>query len=409
MVAAAFMPFAIVGLLLLRWAAEAFLLALNRRHALAAAARDGSAGGAGPRAAEYTAAKERAAQIDLAWSTMCLGALLMSGVLPWSRACMEAWLHPGIISDALWIFAAGWVLAVADLPLEWRRQFVLEQKFGFNTSTQRTWWLDQLKSLALTAAIGIPLLMLILRLFAWAGPGWWWRAWAALMAFQWLLAWLAPVVLLPMFNKLTPLDAGELRDRLLGLGTRAGFSASGILVMDGSKRSLHANAFFTGFGRLRRIVLFDTLIGLLAHEIGHFKRGHVKRMLLWNAAASLIGFAGLAWLARQPWFAESQGFGPDSGLAPTLLLFALLSGPALFWLSPITNYWSRRHEYEADAFAARLVGGAAHLVAALRKLAEKSLTNPHPHPFYSAWHYSHPTVEERAKALAAVPAQAGTA
>jgi STE24 endopeptidase len=250
------------------------------------------------------------------------------------------------------------------------------------------------------------------------GTQWWLWAWGAMMAFQLVMMVLAPVVILPLFNKLTPLAEGSLRDRLLKLGERTGFSAKTILVMDGSKRSRHSNAFFTGFGRFRKIVLFDTLIAqlsepeleaVLAHEVGHYKRGHIPKMLVWGALSSLAGFWVVAVLARSPWFTEGFGFAPDSGIAPTLLLFALLSGAVTFWLSPLTNLLSRRHEFEADAYAANAMGESVSLVGALRKLTEKNLSNLTPHPLFSAWHYSHPTLLERETAVKAVKLSAAPA
>jgi STE24 endopeptidase len=228
------------------------------------------------------------------------------------------------------------------------------------------------------------------------------------MAFQFLLAVLGPVLILPLFNKFTPLPEGGLRDRLLELARRTGFRAQGIQVMDGSKRSRHSNAFFTGFGRFRKIVLFDTLIqqlaepeleAVLAHEIGHYQRKHIPKMLAISAAGSLAGFGLVAWLAQQEWFHRSFGFQPGS-ITPALLLFGLLSGVVTFWLGPLTHWWSRRNEYEADAFAAEAMQGAAALTCALRKLNEKNLSNLTPHPLYSRFYYSHPTLLEREEALA---------
>jgi STE24 endopeptidase len=218
---------------------------------------------------------------------------------------------------------------------------------------------------------------------------------------------LYPKLILPLFNKLTPLAEGGLRTCLLALADRTGFRAKTIEVMDGSKRSAHSNAFFTGFGRFRRIVLYDTLVtqlteaelaAVLAHEIGHYKRGHIPEMLAVAAALQLGGFALIAWLARSSWFNAAFGFQLDE-LAPTFLLFGLLSGLVTFWFSPVLNLVSRKHEYEADAFARDAVGGAAPVVDALRKLAKKNLTNLTPHPLYSGFHYSHPTLTERERAL----------
>jgi STE24 endopeptidase len=220
---------------------------------------------------------------------------------------------------------------------------------------------------------------------------------------------LAPVIILPLFYKLTPLPEGSLRERLTGLADRTQFRAQSIQVMDGSKRSQHSNAFFTGFGRLRKIVLFDTLIAqlsepeleaVLAHEIGHYKRKHILKLLAWSALSSLAAFYVLAWLAKQEWFYRAFGFAPGN-ITPALLVFALLAGTITFWLSPLQNRWSRRFEYEADAFARQAMGEPDPLIGALRKLHEKNLSNLTPHPAYSGFYYSHPTLLERERALTA--------
>jgi STE24 endopeptidase len=223
---------------------------------------------------------------------------------------------------------------------------------------------------------------------------------------------LAPVLILPLFNRFTPLPEGSLRERLLGLAERTRFRAQSIQVMDGSKRSRHSNAFFTGFGRLRRIVLFDTLIqqlaeaeleAVLAHEIGHFKKKHIPKMLAATALGSLAGFYLISLMARQPWFYASFGFAFGS-IVPALLLFALLSGLATFWISPLAHWWSRRYEYQADAFAAQVMREPRSLIGALRKLNEKNLGNLTPHPLYSRFYYSHPALLERERALNALAA-----
>jgi len=218
---------------------------------------------------------------------------------------------------------------------------------------------------------------------------------------------LAPVVIMPLFNKFTPLPEGSLRERLFALGQRTGFRLRSIQVMDGSKRSRHSNAFFTGLGRFRKIVLFDTLIqqlteteleAVLAHEIGHYKKKHIPKMLLFSAITSLAAFYVIAWLARQDWFYGGFGFTPGS-IAPALLLFALLASTITFWFSPLVNWLSRRHEYEADAYAAAMMREPQSLIGALRKLNEKNLSNLTPHPIYSGFYYSHPTLLEREEAL----------
>lgn len=359
------------------------------------------------RSVGYTLAKGRfnllADTVQLLW----LLPVLFSGVLPWVH---HDWLrHFGASAWSMAAMLLGVMASVSliSLPLDYYATFRLEQRFGFNNTTRRTWWLDRVKALALTVALGWPVLALILQLAEWAGRAWWLWAWAAVLVFQVLLIFIAPVLILPLFNKLTPLADGPLRERLLALAGRTNFAARAIEVMDGSRRSRHANAFFTGLGRLRKIVLFDTLLqqldeteleAVLAHEIGHWKKRHIPRMLAWSAFSLLAGFFALDWLARQPWFYRAFGFEPGS-FAPALLLFGLLAGTVTFWLNPLVNARSRRYEFEADRFAAEAVGGAGSLIAALRRLTEKNLGNLTPHRAYSAFHYSHPTLLEREAAL----------
>ena len=267
--------------------------------------------------------------------------------------------------------------------------------------------MDRFKGLLLALALGYPLLMLVLKLVEWMGDRWWLWAWVCVLGFQLVMVLLAPILILPLFNKFTPLPEGSLRERLLALGKRTGFTARTIQVMDGSKRSRHSNAFFTGFGRFQKIVLYDTLIqqlgepeleAVLAHEIGHYKKKHVPKMLAWSAACLLIGFYIVAWIANQAWFYQAFGFGTGAR-APAFLLFGLLSGVVTFWFAPLQNLWSRRYEYQADAFAAGTMGESRSMVGALRKLNEKNLSNLTPHPLYSGFYYSHPTLLEREQAL----------
>jgi len=309
----------------------------------------------------------------------------------------------------VFLFAVGLALSLPGLPMAWYHQFKLEERFGFNTSTQKLWWLDRFKGLLLGLVLGYPLLVLILKFVDWTGSRWWLWAWAALLAFQMIMSVLAPVLILPLFNKFTALPEGSLRDRLLKLAEKTRFRARSIQVMDGSKRSRHSNAFFTGFGQFRKIVLFDTLIqqladpeleAVLAHEIGHSKKNHIPKMLVMSALASLVGFYCLSLLAKQDWFYRAFGFAPGN-IAPALLLFGLLSGLVTFWFSPVAYWGSRRYEYQADAFAAKTMDEPRSLVAALRKLNEKNLSNLTPHPIYSGFYYSHPTLLEREQALAA--------
>ncbi|MSU37348.1 MAG: M48 family peptidase [Pedosphaera sp.] len=357
---------------------------------------------------EYTLAKLRLGGWEEAWGTVVLIAVLASGLLPAWYARWGLTADASAWKQAAWLLATAVLLGLTSLPFDWWSQFRLEERFGFNTTTPTTWLIDRLKGLLLAGAIGFPLLMLLLKWVNWMGSHWWIWAWVTLFAVQLLLLILAPILILPLFNRFTPLPDGTLRERLLQLGEKTGFSARTIQVMDGSKRSRHSNAYFTGFGRFRKIVLFDTLVGqltepeleaVLAHEIGHYKRGHIPQRLLWAAVSSLAAFALIGWLARQSWFLAAFGFPPNAGVAPALLLFMLLGSAVTFWFSPLGNLWSRHHEYEADRYAREAVGGADPLIGALRKLSEKNLTNLTPHPWYSGFHYSHPTLVEREAAL----------
>ncbi|HEY5913363.1 MAG TPA: M48 family metallopeptidase [Verrucomicrobiae bacterium] len=402
-----------LGTIVAKWVVQMALERLNRRHvsAHADAVPEAFKGiidePTYAKTVQYTLAKGRFHVCELTCDAIVLAAVLFSGLLPWAFNWFSGALGTGVWALAAFLFLTGVALALPGLPMDWYAQFRLEERFGFNTTTPKLWWTDRLKGLLLAAVLGYPLLALVLKLAEWAGSRWWLWAWGVLMVFQLLMTVLAPVLILPLFNKFTPLPEGALRDRLLRLADRTRFRARSIQVMDGSKRSRHSNAFFTGFGRFRKIVLFDTLVqeltepeleAVLAHEIGHYKKKHIPRMMVVSALGSLAGFYLLAVLAGQPWFYHSFGFSPGS-LAPALLLFGLLAGVATFWLSPIAHWWSRRYEYQADAFAARVMTEPQSLIGALRKLNEKNLSNLVPHPCYSAFYYSHPTLLEREAAL----------
>ncbi len=400
-------------LILARWTAQLWLERLNRRHVLAHAdavpeAFKGVVDEATyAKSVQYTLAKSRFDQVETTWSAVVLVAVLFSTVLPWGFHAFSQGLGNSAWAMSAFLVVTTIALSLPGLPLEWYDQFRLEEHFGFNTTTQKLWWLDRLKGLLLGIVLGYPLLVLVLKLVEWTGQWWWLWAWGALLAFQLLMMVLAPVLILPLFNKFTPLPEGTLRDRLLNLAERTRFRARSIQVMDGSKRSRHSNAFFTGFGRFRKIVLFDTLIqqlaeleleAVLAHEIGHYKKKHLPKTLLVSTLSSLAGFWLISQLAQQDWFYRSFGFAPGS-IVPALLLFGLLSGVITFWFSPVAHWWSRRYEYQADAFAAEVMHEPRSLIGALRKLNEKNLSNLTPHPLYSGFYYSHPTLLEREQAL----------
>ncbi len=409
-------PMLCAALIAAKWTAQVWLEGLNQRHARRHAHQvpPALAGAMTPetyaKSVDYTLAKSRFEMVELTWGVMVLCAVLFSGVLAWFYQAFQRAAGSSIWAQAAYLVAVGVALAAADLPFDWHAQFDLEERFGFNTSTAATWWMDRLKGLLLALALGYPLLVLILQLVGWLGAAWWFWAWVCLAVFQLLMMVVAPILILPLFNKFTPLPPGELRERLLELGRRAGFRARDIQVMDGSKRSRHSNAFFTGLGRFRKIVLFDTLTqqldggeleAVLAHEIGHYKKGHIPKTLALSLGGGLLAFYVISVLARQQWFLGGFGFSAGQ-MAPALLLFALLSGVVTFWMSPIFHALSRRHEYEADAFAAELTQAGGPLISALRKLNEKNLSNLTPHPVYSRFYYSHPTLQEREAALAAV-------
>ena len=404
---------AAASLVVARWLAELWLARLNRRHVLANAGqmpavfKDTMDEPTYAKSVQYTLARNRFSRFADAYAAVILLFVLFSGVLPQTFAWFVQHLGQSVWAMAAFLFVTGVAVSLPGWPVDWFEQFRLEARFGFNTTTLKIWWLDRIKGLLLALALGYPLLVLILKCVEWAGAHWWLWAWGALMGFQLLMLVLAPVLILPLFNKFTPLPEGSLRDRLVKLAQRTNFRTQNIQVMDGSKRSRHSNAFFTGFGRFRKIVLFDTLVAqlsepeleaVLAHEIGHYKKKHIPKLLAWSAVSSLIGFYIVAWLGPQYAFNRAFGFWPLN-IAPALLLFGLLAGTVTFWFSPLAHWWSRRHEYEADAYAAQVMNESASLTGALRKLSEKNLSNLTPHPVYSAFYYSHPTLLERERAL----------
>ena len=354
----------------------------------------------------YTLAKNSFGIWSALFDAGLLALIILSGFLPWLFDLLGSIFGRSHWSDALILFLVGTILSIPSLPWDWWSQFRLEEKFGFNKSTQKLWITDRIKTLLLALAIGYPILCFLLWVVT--VPHWWIFASAAVFALQVVFMILFPMYIMPLFNKLEPLPEGELRDRLIGLADRTGFKAKTIQVMDGSKRSGHSNAFFTGIGRFRRIVLFDTLIeqiteseleSILAHEIGHYKLGHIPRILLLSALATVLGFLVLSWLLQSDWFYEGFGFTLAGGAAPAFILFSLLSALVSFWFTPLMNLWSRKHEFEADTFASDAVGGPADLISSLRKLTEKNLSNLTPHPLYSRFYYSHPTLLEREATL----------
>ncbi len=411
-------------LLLLKLIVELTLDSLNARHveanrdSIPSAYRDSFDSETYSKMTAYTLTNLRFGKIETGYGTVILAILLFSGVLPWLYYSLTGLIGSGIWSQSLVVFTLLIITSLPAIPFEWWQQFRIEEQFGFNKTTPGLWLSDKLKGLMIGLVLGVPILALLLWFFQIFPLSWWLWGWAALFVFQLLMMILWPRLILPLFNKLEPLPEGELRDRLMSLSERTGFQASTIEIIDGSKRSGHSNAFFTGFGRFRRIVLFDTLVdqlsheqleAVLAHEIGHYKLGHIPKMLTISAVLSLASFAILGFLSSQDWFYQSFGFSATDGMAPALILFLLLSGIFTFWLAPLTNIWSRKHEYEADDFAAKAMNSHKPLVASLRKLHKENLSNLTPHPLYSFFHYSHPTLQEREDAMGLAGPQTASA
>ena len=359
---------------------------------------------------EYTVAKTRFGLVSDFYDSIILAVVVLSGLLPWLYTSLSATFGFGIWGQALVLFLIAVILGLPGMPFEWWSTFRIEERFGFNKSTQKLWIVDKVKGFVLGFGIGYPLLALLIFLVTSAGDLWWIWGFTVFFLFQLVMVVAYPMFIMPLFNKMEPMAAGELKDRLFALAERTGFKAQTILVIDGSKRSGHSNAFFAGFGRFRRIVLYDTLIeqmsheeleAVLAHEIGHYKKGHIPKMITLSGVMTFAMFALLGWMAGGTWLAEAFHFSAAAAeqFVPVLLLFMLLSGLLTFWLSPFSSLWSRKHEYEADAFARDAMDSSEPLIRALRKLHKENLSNLTPHPVYSRFYYSHPTLLERERSL----------
>jgi STE24 endopeptidase len=413
---------AVTLLVLLRWAVETGLLALNLDHAaragseVPAALRDRMPAETARRAVDYTLARGRLGLVHLAWDAALALALLLSGLLPWLDAQVGRGLPGEATRFVAFLSALSVLTSVASLPFSLWSTFVLEARFGFNRTTWRTWVTDRAKGLALSAAIGIPLLYAAHGFMTATGRLWWAWLWAFLAAVQVVLLWLYPAVIAPIFNRFVPLPDGELRARLDALCRQTGFRTRGLFVVDASRRSAHSNAYFVGIFR-PRIVLFDTLlstmtvgeaVAVLAHEIGHYRERHVVKRLAAGLLSTLAALAALAWLARWPPLFQAFGFAAPSWGAAVALV-SLAGGALTYFLAPLGAWWSRRCELAADRFAVRHADSPEALGTALVKLAGENLGNLHPHPWYVRWHYSHPPLLERLAALDAAATGRGAA
>ena len=374
------------------------------------------------KAADYTLAKAKVSLIDITLSAAVLLCWTLLGGLDWLNRWLLEFISPGLWQQLALLASFAVISALIELPLSLYQTFRLEQRFGFNQMTPGLWLGDLLKSTLVGAIIGLPLAALILWLMGSTGPLWWLWAWGAWTAFNLLLMWIFPSFIAPLFNKFEPLADESLKSRVTRLMERCGFAAKGLFVMDGSRRSAHANAYFTGFGNSKRVVFFDTLLrqlspgeveAVLAHELGHFKHKHISKRMVLMFGASLLGFALLGWLSQQLWFYTGLGvsvlLGPNIDVAAennalALLLFMLAVPVFSFFVTPLMSAMSRRDEFEADAYAMQQADGA-QLASALLKLYEDNASTLTPDPWYVSFYYSHPPAVDR---LARMPAPAGS-
>ena len=348
------------------------------------------------RAADYTVAKTRFGMLEALIDTVLLFAFTLGGGLNLAAAAVGA-VPAGYLRELALIGAVVLVLGLAGLPFTWHRTFGIEARFGFNQMTRRLFVTDAFKGVLLGALLGAPLILAILWFINSAGTWWWLYAWLAYCAFQLLVLFLFPTVIMPLFNRFTPLEEGTLKSAIEGLLSRCGFKAGGLFVMDGSKRSRHSNAFFSGFGAAKRIVLFDTLIqklaqneieAVLAHELGHFRHKHIVKRIGMAFAVSLGFFALLGFLMHQPWF--FSGLGVAHATPATALVLLAMAMPAFtFIFTPLMSLSSRKHEFEADAYAAQQTS-AHDLIGALTKIYNDNAATLTPDPLHSAFYDSHP-------------------
>jgi STE24 endopeptidase len=364
------------------------------------------------KAADYTLAKLRLGHWDLAIDAgMLLVWTLLGGL-----GALDAWLMdvsgPGMLQQLLLVMGFMLISGLVNLPLSYYQTFKVEQHFGFNNMTVGLWLSDLVKGTALGVVLGLPLVWAILWLMESGGNQWWLLAWALLVGYQLFVMWLAPNYIMPLFNKFQPLEDPQLQARVDALMQRTGFKSDGFFVMDGSRRSAHSNAFFTGLGKQKRVVFFDTLLkqlspsemeAVLAHELGHAKLNHIPKSMLRSFAVSLVGMAALGWLSTQVWFYTGLGVQPhlaSSNNALALLLFMQVVPLVTFITTPLSAIKSRQHEFEADAFACAHASGQ-DLRQALLKLYQDNASTLTPDPLYVAFYHSHPPASQRLARLTA--------
>jgi STE24 endopeptidase len=370
--------------------------------------------GSHQRAADYTVARHRLGLLSITLEVLVILGLTLLGGLQALYEIAQSWsalpLLGATVGPALaFVVMVTVITSLIDLPLDWYRQFVIEQKFGFNRMTLLAWLKDGLMQSLIAALLGLPLLGVVVWLMQSAGPTWWLWAWGVWVVFSLSVMVIFPVWIAPLFNKFEPLSEGATRSKVEALLARCGFASNGLFVMDGSKRSSHGNAYFTGIGKKKRIVFFDTLLSrlsddeveaVLAHELGHFKHKHITKRLLTTFAFSFVGFAFLGWIMQQPWFYQGLGMTPDLQRAhgPALVLFMLALPVFLFPFHPLGSFFSRKDEFQADRFAAE-TSSADNLVKALVKLYDDNASTLTPDPLYSAFYDSHPPAMVRIQKL----------
>ena len=357
------------------------------------------------KAADYTCAKTRLRYVGISLEAVLLLVFTLGGGLNALAAFWSGWLADPLLHGMALIVSTVLIMSVVELPISYYRTFVIEQQFGFNKMTLRMFFLDLLKRTLLGVLLGAPLLFCVLWLMEEAGPSWWLYAWIAWMGFNLIVLAIFPTWIAPIFNKFTPLEDAPLKERIEQLMRKCGFKSSGLFVMDGSRRSNHGNAYFTGFGKTKRIVFFDTLLSrldpaeveaVLAHELGHFKRRHVIKRIAWSFAMSLIFLWGLGYLMEQRWFYEGLGVSVSSvpSTAIALLLFFMVMPIFTFLFQPLASLYSRKHEFEADEYAAHNAS-ASDLTRALTKLYQDNAATLTPDPLHSAFYDSHPPAAMR--------------
>ena len=366
------------------------------------------------RAADYSCAKLGLGKIMLAWETLWLLLWTIGGGI---NLVDHWWSDPGysaLFTGIAFIFSLSLISSILNLPFSLYQTFVIEERFGFNQTTLRTWLIDLVKTSILVVVIGVPLLAAILWLMNEAGDNWWIYAWLLWMSFSLVMIWAYPAFIAPIFNKFSQLEDASLRTRIEALLSRCGFQSQGVFVVDGSRRSSHGNAYFTGFGKNKRIVFYDTLLesltedeveAVLAHELGHFKRNHIKKSLLLSSAISLAGFALLAWLMRSDWFYSSLGVETASTHA-ALILFMMILPVFTYFISPLFSALSRKHEFEADEFAHSNSDYKA-LISALVNMYRDNANTLTPDPVHSMFYDSHPPAMIRINRLENIAGSSG--